>query len=159
MWAKWPAVFHCDVQWSLLDFFHGNKKFKSLREKSQEIIFTYFHHFCWKSKVLHPFSYFYNRRCRQLRGTARTVLAHSRYSVCRITHNCCPVIHKPCCLPLWEVAAATVLCDLLPFSDSALAATLSVAPSHSVQCLLRGPPRPLSKLFYSDQLRTRMLNS
>lgn len=68
------------------------QKIQIFKRKSQEITFTYFHHFCWKSKVSHPFSYFYNRRCRQLRGASRTVLAHSRYSVCHIIHHRCPVL-------------------------------------------------------------------
>lgn len=51
--AKRPTVFHCNIQWPLLYFFHRNKKFKSLKVKTFKVRFTC-SHFCGKQFLSLP---------------------------------------------------------------------------------------------------------
>lgn len=51
--AKRPTVFHCNIQWPLLYFFHRNKKFKSLKVKTFKVRFTC-SHFCGKQFLSRP---------------------------------------------------------------------------------------------------------
>lgn len=43
VWAKRPTVFHCNIQWPRLYFFHRNKIFKSLKAKTFKVRFTCSH--------------------------------------------------------------------------------------------------------------------
>lgn len=53
VWAKRPTVFHCNIQWPLLYFFHRNKKFKSLKAKTFKVRFAC-SHFCGKQFLSLP---------------------------------------------------------------------------------------------------------